>query len=265
MLPTPSTSHVSYDNIYEPAEDSFLMLDTLSSPSETDFLQSHFGRTDAIPLMVEIGTGSGVVIAFATAHASTIFGSSALLTAAVDINPHACKAALETVNKARRDTLEKNTPTAGVFAASMQADLTSAFPAGSIDLLVFNPPYVPSEESPSQFQTSATQHAAADEPMATTATTSSKFERDSALLALSYAGGLDGMETTHRFLDDLPRVLNPERGVAYLLLCAQNKPAAVAELIKSWGAGWTVAVAGHSGKKAGWEVLQILRICRAVS
>ena len=42
MLPTPSTSHVNYNRIYEPAEDSFLLLDTLASPSETTFLRIRF-------------------------------------------------------------------------------------------------------------------------------------------------------------------------------------------------------------------------------
>ena len=71
MLPTPDTSHVSYDQIYEPAEDSYLLLDTLSSASETTFLRSHF-RTGPAPLVVEVGTGSGVVLAFVVAPVSLL-------------------------------------------------------------------------------------------------------------------------------------------------------------------------------------------------
>ena len=62
MLPTPDTSHVPYKRVYEPAEDSYLLLDTLSSAVETEYLQKAF--PDIAPLVVEVGTGSGVVLVF---------------------------------------------------------------------------------------------------------------------------------------------------------------------------------------------------------
>ena len=94
MLPTPDTSHVAYERVYEPAEDSFLLLDTLSSASETAFLQGRFPPAAAAPppLVVEIGPGSGVVVGFVHAQAQTLFGTRAVLTAAVDVNRHACAA-----------------------------------------------------------------------------------------------------------------------------------------------------------------------------
>jgi len=255
MLPTPSTSHVPYDNVYEPAEDSFLFLDTLASKNETEFLSPRFSESCPAPLFVEVGTGSGVVLAFATAHARHIFGHGSVLSLAVDLNPRACKAAMITVEKARKE-FALDGISAGVFAGAMQADLMSSLRTGTVDVLMFNPPYVPSEDSPCDLK--AGLEDADAEPMQPSA----KFDRDSKLLALATNGGLDGMETTNKFLDDLPRVLNPSRGVAYLLLCAQNRPNQVAEKIKSWGDGWNVHFAGHSGKKAGWEVLHILRIWR---
>ena len=72
MLPTPSTSHVNYDQIYEPSEDSYLLLDTLSSPVEVDFLCPRFPPGSPSPLVLEVGTGSGVVIAFVLANAERI-------------------------------------------------------------------------------------------------------------------------------------------------------------------------------------------------
>jgi release factor glutamine methyltransferase len=254
MLPTPSTSHVDFDNIYEPAEDSFLLLDTLSSLTETEFLHSHFPPTSPAPLVLEVGTGSGVVLAFLTAHSKTILGRSEVLTLGTDVNEYAARAAALTAKTAKRDAVDKTST--GMFADTILTDLAAAFRDGVVDVLIFNPPYVPTEESPATLQQ-------ATEKFSKPASASGVFERDSKLLALSYAGGVDGMDTTNRLLASLPLLLSPVRGVAYILLCAQNKPDEVVQRIESWGAEWNVAVAGRSGKKGGWEVLQVLRIWRS--
>ena len=86
MLPTPSTDHVDFERIYEPAEDSYLLLDTLSSESEKAFLRERFSSLSQEqhippPFVVEIGTGSGVIISFVDAHVGIIFGRSDILTA----------------------------------------------------------------------------------------------------------------------------------------------------------------------------------------
>jgi release factor glutamine methyltransferase len=120
-----------------------------------------------------------------------------------------------------------------------------------VDVLVFNPPYVPTSELPDLPQPETLSGLA---PM-------TSFENGSHLLALSYAGGADGMETTDRLLVLLPTILS-SRGVAYILLCAQNKPEAVKERVRAWGSDWAVETVRSSGKKAGWEKLQIVRIWR---
>jgi release factor glutamine methyltransferase len=53
--------------------------------------------------------------------------------------------------------------------------------------------------------------------------------------------------------------------VAYLLLCAQNKPEEVKDRIRGLEGGgrWRAETVGMSGKQAGWEKLQIVRIWRA--
>ncbi|KAI1300327.1 methyltransferase domain-containing protein [Xylaria venustula] len=276
MLPTPDTSHVAYERVYEPAEDSFLLLDTLSSASEISFLQSHFqvsppppssSSTFAStstqpppppPLVVEIGPGSGVVIAFVTAHAATLFGTRAILTGAVDMNAHACAATAETVRRA----VGSNPATAGAaFLGAVQGDLAGPCRDRSVDMLVFNPPYVPTAELP--LREGRQQGRDHEESSRMKGAAESSFEEDSYLLALSYAGGRDGMETTDRLLDSLPRVLS-DRGCAYVLLCAQNKPEQVKERVRGLEGGgiWRVETVGSSGKKAGWEKLQIIRIWR---
>lgn len=249
MLPTPDTSHVAYERVYEPAEDSFLLLDTLSSASETAFLQGRFPAAAAAPppLVVEIGPGSGVVVGFVHAQAQALFGTRAVLTAAVDVNRYACAATDRTARRAARD----NPASHGVWLQAAQGDLLAPLRPASVDVLIFNPPYVPTEELPRQ-------------PTATDMVTSEArptFQDDSYLLSLSYAGGMDGMETTNRLIDGLGDVLSA-RGCAYILLCAQNKPEAVKQRIRGFGAAWRAETVGSSGLQAGWEKLQIIRIWR---
>ncbi|KAI0911608.1 methyltransferase domain-containing protein [Ustulina deusta] len=274
MLPTPDTSHVAYERVYEPAEDSFLFLDTLSSASETSFLQARFQASSASasssspsattqpqPLVIEIGPGSGVVIAFVTAHAATLFGTRHVLTGAVDVNAHACAATAETVRRA----VASNPATASAaFLGAVQGDLAAPLRDRGVDVLVFNPPYVPTTELPSRekWLPGDDDDDDDDDNDDVDDMRYPSFEEDSYLLALSYAGGRDGMETTDRLLDSLPRVLS-DRGCAYVLLCAQNKPEEVKERVRGLeGGGWKVETVGSSGKKAGWEKLQIIRIWR---
>ncbi|EED23478.1 conserved hypothetical protein [Talaromyces stipitatus ATCC 10500] len=243
MLPTPSTSHVSFDTIYEPAEDSFLLLDTLSSASEAAWLTDRFqiSKSSASPLIVEVGSGSGVVIAFTAANSKHIF----------DVNRDACQATRQTVQTAISET---GNASRTHYLSSLTGDLVSPLKPGSVDVLLFNPPYVPTPDLPILPQPRQNETKSLSR--------SEKFEHDSYLLSLSYAGGLDGMETTNRFIEAIPSILNPERGVAYLLLCAQNKPEDVrARIIRGWH-GWTADMVGRSGMQAGWEKLVILRIYR---
>ncbi|OAA74041.1 hypothetical protein ISF_00942 [Cordyceps fumosorosea ARSEF 2679] len=247
MLPTPDTSHVPYERVYEPAEDSFLLLDTLSSPSECSFLTTRFAH--AAPLVVEVGTGSGVVLGFVNAQCGAIFGTPEILTAGVDLNAYACRATVATVRKAAADEHARG----GTYLGSNMADLASCFRPGAVDVLIFNPPYVPTSEMPSRPGTFAQEVPAA-------AAADPSFDDDSYLLALSYAGGADGMETTDRLLEELGSVLSA-RGCAYVLLCAQNKPDLVKGRVPALlGDGWRAETVGSSGKTAGWEKLQVVRI-----
>lgn len=263
MLPTPSTSHINPSLIYEPAEDSYLLLDTLSSASESAFLKQRFLSQGAVPLILEVGTGSGVVLAFVAAHAKAILGRETVLVLGGDVNVFACEAAGRTVLQACAENVKNSRSAEGkqsrgsaALLGMLWADLTTPLRRGAVDVLVFNPPYVPSEDVPNY---GALEAEAADGAKV------GLFEHDSHLLSLSYEGGVDGMEVTNRLLEQLPEVLDPERGVAYVLLCQQNRPEVVMQKIRTWGHGWSVEVVGSSGKKAGWEKLLIIRIWRSCS
>ncbi|QQK42462.1 Methyltransferase small [Penicillium digitatum] len=198
MLPTPDTSHVSFDTIYEPSEDSYLFLDT-------------FRRS-------------------------------------TDVNRNACIATRKTAMTAIQ--AEQQPSPRSVHIASLTADLCAPLRPGSVDVLLFNPPYVPTEDLP-RLPSAAENDPAVSEAMSRSA----KFDNDSYFLSLTYAGGADGMETTDRLLDAIPGVLSV-RGVAYVLLCKQNRPEQVMDRIRGWG-GWQVETAGSSGMQAGWEKLVI--------
>lgn len=275
MLPTPLTPHVDTNRIYEPAEDSYLLLDTLSSTNETHFLQQHFGQSGTqtrntptpSPIVLEIGTGSGVVLAFVTANAEVIFGRPDVLALGTDVNRFACQATrqtvLQTCEGSARDVpsgLQKNSSeSAGLLLATLAADLASPIRSGMVDVLIFNPPYVPSAGVPEiQSDNLDLEPSPADAESKI-----ESFERDSRLLALSYEGGVDGMEVTNRLLEQLPHVLNSDKGVAYILLCQQNRPEEVMQHIRNRVGGWRVEVVGRSGKVAGWEKLCIMRIWKS--
>uniref|UniRef100_A0A8D0FE58 Methyltransferase HEMK2 n=1 Tax=Strix occidentalis caurina TaxID=311401 RepID=A0A8D0FE58_STROC len=129
-LPTPRYEHVGargpFRDVYEPAEDTFLLLDALEQDAFSLF---------RVEICLEIGSGSGVVSTFL---ASSIIGSNALYIC-TDINPLAAYCTLETA-------LLNN-----VHLQPVITDLVKGLSPrlnGKVDLLLFNPPYVvtPSEE-----------------------------------------------------------------------------------------------------------------------
>ncbi|NWY03605.1 HEMK2 methyltransferase, partial [Nothoprocta ornata] len=130
-LPTPRYGHVGaqgpFREVYEPAEDTFLLLDAL----ERDAAQLREARVE---ICLEIGCGSGVVSTFV----ASVIGPSALYMC-TDINPMAAYCTLETA-------LINN-----VQLQPIITDLVKGLSPrlnGKVDLLLFNPPYVvtPSEE-----------------------------------------------------------------------------------------------------------------------
>lgn len=256
MLPTPDTSHVDFSNVYEPSEDSYLLLDALSQESEKKFLADRFADC-ASPLILEVGSGSGIVTTFVTTNARAIVGHPHVLALSTDVNNFACRATAQTVSRnlsfsQRLGGFNEGHAPEAVFLDAVNASLTSPIKKHEVDILIFNPPYVPSENVPDV--------QAADLPVAPSSW--EKFKRDSQLLALATDGGEDGMQVTKELLSQLPDILHPSRGVAYILLCAQNHPEQVKSKIENWGNEWLVDTIRYSGKQGGWEKLEIIRVQR---
>jgi release factor glutamine methyltransferase len=232
MLPTPDTSHIDPLTTYEPSSDSFLILDTLTS--DATFLTERFPPTSPTPIILELGTGSGIITAFIASHSLPLFNRSDLLLLGTDANSLACKATNKTISL---------TPQPHLFLGALTADLFSPIKAYAVDVLVFNPPYVPTPGVPELHKQKG----------------ETRWEEESRLLTLTYAGGEDGMEVTKRVFRGLEEVLSL-RGVAYVLLCGSNKPAEVVAGLEN--EGWKCKKVGESGRRGGIEKLDVWRIWR---
>jgi release factor glutamine methyltransferase len=102
------------ENVYEPAEDSFLFAENL--------------HVKAGERVLDVGTGCGMLGIIAAKQASTVI--------AVDVNPHAVRCARE--NAALNDARSK--------MAFVTGDLFAPLRCGAcFDAILFNAPYLPTE------------------------------------------------------------------------------------------------------------------------
>lgn len=122
-METPYQNHIDkadFDHVYEPAEDSFLLIDALEK--DIDYLKAKNPT-----FCLEVGSGSGVVItAFGMAFPKTFCIST-------DVNFKACKMSLSTAKYNN------------VLLDSVNMDLAGSFVDSKFDVILFNPPYVVTE------------------------------------------------------------------------------------------------------------------------
>ncbi|KAF5336873.1 hypothetical protein D9611_003084 [Ephemerocybe angulata] len=217
MIPTPDLSHLStkdYDLVYEPAEDTFLLLDGLEA--DLDALKAAEPR-----ICLEIGSGSGCVSAFL----SKILGPSSAVYICTDINPHANKA---TRGTGRQNQVELD-PVNAVFALPLQQRLR-----GSVDVVLFNPPYVPTSFEEAQ------------------------MSQNQGNIGGAWAGGWDGMEVTNKFLEQVEELLSPQ-GRFYLVALKQNNVPEIRQRMEDIFKLHSEVVIE---RRAGREYLYIIRFTR---
>lgn len=219
MKSTPTTRNVDFSKVYEPAEDSFLFLDTLEE--QLEYLQARYSPRNKSCLVLEIGPGSGIVTTFVHKY---ILTDALFLTS--DINIHACQASLATSKENG----------GAQYLDTTRGDLATHLRPHLVDILLFNPPYVPESEDVPQIP---------------------ENDNDSLWLDLALVGGKDGMQITNKLLGSLDIILS-EQGIAYILFCQRNKPEKVAEVVRQQG--WNVECVAN--RKAGTEVLSIWRVER---
>lgn len=117
-------SEIELEEVYEPAEDSYLLIDAL----ELDLEKLKLTKPS---LCLEIGSGSGIVL---SALALAAAKSWPAYFVAIDLNPKACEIT--------KRTGKEN----GIEIETVRMDLATALcQRRTFDLIIFNPPYVVTE------------------------------------------------------------------------------------------------------------------------
>jgi len=182
------------DLVYEPAEDSFLLADAALEEAEPGM---H---------VLEIGTGSGFVSAVLRTNVKGI------RVLATEINPSA-------VRCAKANGVE-------VIRTDLFRGLIPGSPKTSFDLILFNPPYLPTSEE----------------------------EKVPGWLNYAFDGGISGRETLDRFLDEVGNYLKPG-GKILVLISSITGLEAVAKKMKKLG--FEIGVVRR--KKVSFEELMVVR------
>ena len=205
IAPMPSLSHLTmkdYDQVYEPAEDTFLFLDAL----QFEFKQGSLLPVEREPetpfVVIEIGCGSGVVSTFFRSQWKKYnYSSNRLQSYVSDINQTALKVSLQTdkVNNYTNDSDPSPFPP----VEAIHCDLASALLPrlqNQVDVILFNPPYVPTE----------------DDEVVT--------ETNEGGISAAWAGGKDGRRVIDRSIPQISQLLRRPTGVAYLVTVDENHP-----------------------------------------
>jgi release factor glutamine methyltransferase len=122
-MKTPLYSLTSYPSVYDPSEDSFLLLDALESVNE------ELKNLDPV-FILELGSGSGIVSTFI----SQLLQPMNPIIISTDINLEACQCTLNTSNlNAIQNIQVINGPGLSYISPSFY---------GKFDIIIFNPPYV---------------------------------------------------------------------------------------------------------------------------
>jgi len=217
----PSLDHLKmadYNLVYEPSDDTFLMLDALYNELGGD---DNAERLASIRNVLEIGSGTGVSTVFLGSMLREAKNTDATLFA-TDVNKDAirvtCKTAKE--NGVDLDSLE-----------AIQCDLATPLLErlrNKVDVLIFNPPYVPTPES----------------------------EVGSDGIEASWAGGKDGRVVFDRAIPQIASLLSWPNGAAYIITVDDNKPE---EIAKTMMDEYGIEVVPYVRRRARNEYLCVLK------
>lgn len=201
-----------FEFVYEPAEDTFLLLDALEKDLPT--------LKDRVFVCLECGSGSGTVI---TALAKSLPPN--ILMIGTDINFRAC----QTSKKCARYHNQSSIQIVNTDLAESLVDRLE----NKVDLLIFNPPYVPTSINETE------------------ANSINKIN-------LSWAGGSDGRQLIDKFLKDyVPRMLSMPDGVVYLVALDKNN---IHELLNYYSSTeYNIKGSVVNERKAGIERLSIIK------
>lgn len=249
-------SHADFENVYEPAEDSFLFVDAIQSDLEKEKEEKE-NEHNKIKIVLEVGSGSGFVSAFVRnllrerrkKNNNNMKGSSSDLFFTTDLNPLAASATFSTFEK-NQNQKNKNHHQKTIVAVS---DLASCFEKrlqGQVDILLFNPPYVPTEDS----ELFSVQN------LLLSPQQQKEDEITSQVVSAAWAGGERGRRVIDRFLPRALALLRPLGGKMFMVVVRENDPAEIAHIAKSIVPNLQVSVIRE--RKVPGEHLQILKFLK---
>ena len=183
----PSLDHASmkdFGEVYEPSDDTYLLIDGIQADVEAN------PSLRASKCILEIGSGSGVPITFC---ANLIKPPMVIAT---DVNPKALRLTKQTAIENNVHLLE-----------TIQCDLASSLLPrcqNMIDILIFNPPYVPTPDD----------------------------EVSGNGIEASWAGGTKGRLVIDRAIPQIAKLLS-KNGVCYMITVDDNEPEDIASIFSS--------------------------------
>lgn len=245
----PSLSHINfrdYDKVYEPSDDTYLLIDAIGY--DVDAMEQGIARGgddgdimlhSNIQTTLEIGCGTGTPTVYLAKRLSRIRGDNKECLAeetrcpknanrntvhyVTDINPDAIRIA--------KATAEANGISATHFQ-SCQCDLAAQLLEqleNKVDVLIFNPPYVPTPDD----------------------------EVGSNGIEASWAGGSNGRIVLDRALPQIARLLAFPHGVAYIVTVDDNYPEQISKIMDDL---YGIKVVPWLRRKARNEYLTIQRM-----
>ena len=184
-----------YDSVYEPGSDTYLLMDCIESDLSKRITKDGINKKKHYTIM-EVGCGSGIV----SAHTYNVIKyysnnecSSNII--AVDININALKITQQTLLNNGIKSHEFELILSNLLSCIHMESLSH-----SIDVLIFNPPYVPTTHS----ELIQSQHS-----------------RD---LSSALSGGINGTAITYQILPLIQHLLSKNTGIFYLVSIDANKP-----------------------------------------
>ncbi|GAB6019585.1 hypothetical protein CHUAL_001154 [Chamberlinius hualienensis] len=210
-METANSPHISkrfLETVYEPSEDSFLLLDALEN--DRNILSELRPQ-----VILEIGCGSGVVIVSLAKY----LGNNSLYLA-TDINNEATLASKETalINKVNLEIINTDL-------------VTGLLPRlnGKVDVLLFNPPYVP--------------------------TVDEEITMDK--LSASWAGGCKGRKIMDRLFSLVDQLMSPT-GFFYLIALEDNNLDEITAIMSTFNFHSEIVLK----RKSGHEKLNVMKFIR---
>ncbi|KAI3723151.1 hypothetical protein L2E82_34543 [Cichorium intybus] len=201
----------SHPHVYAPCDDSYALVDAL--------LADRKKLIDHNPtICMEVGCGSGYVITSLALILKSESNSPHFF--ATDINPHA--------TRVTRETLEAHGVHAEIVTTNIASGLEKRL-AGMVDVMVVNPPYVPTPEE----------------------------EVGGGGLSAAWAGGENGRSVIDKILPVADNLLS-DKGWLYMLFLAANDPLQICLEMRDKGYGAKIVVQRSTEE----ETLHVIKFWR---